>query len=210
VNGRLQKILPIIRGETRKRSLPSRHDFLREGIHASGFFVPIVAAYISVPLAAFLIAAVVAIYIISEFARIRGINMPVISTITRYAASGAELCEFTLAPIYFAVGILITLLLFPMPISSAAIAVFALGDSTASLVGGQLSKKPLPFNSAKTIEGTLGGFAGAFLAGLVFVLPWIALIAAVVAMTIEYLPLPINDNLLIPIGTAAALMLIIH
>jgi phytol kinase len=210
INGKLLKILPIVRGETKKRSLPSKQDLLREGIHGSGFFVPIVASFISVPLAASLIAIVVGVYIVSELLRLRNKNLPIISTITRCAASGAELCEFTLSPVYFAVGILITLLLFPAPASSAAIAAFALGDSTASLAGGLLSKKPLPFNAAKTIEGTLTGFVFATLAAMVFVAPWLALVAGAVAMTIEYLPLPVNDNLMIPFGTGLALMLLIH
>jgi dolichol kinase len=114
-----------------------------------------------------------------------------------------------LAPIYFAFGILLTLLLFPAPASSAAIAIFTLGDSTASLIGGTISKKFLPFNRAKTLEGSLGGFLFAFLAGSLFVAPWIALIGAAVGMLVEYLPLPVNDNLLMPLFTALILTFLI-
>jgi dolichol kinase len=39
--------------------------------------------------------------------------------------------------------------------------------------------------------------------------PALALIAAAVAMIIESLPLPVNDNITIPLGTGLALMLII-
>lgn len=70
----------------------------------------------------------------------------------------AELHEFAAAPLYFAVGILLTLLLFPLQVSSAAIAMFALGDSTASLFGNLLSKTALPFNKGKSLEGSLFGF----------------------------------------------------
>jgi dolichol kinase len=136
-------------------------------------------------------------------------NLPIISAITRNAVSPAEQYEFAAAPLYFAIGILITLLLFPAPVNSAAIAIFALGDSTASLFGGIMSKKPLPFNKGKTLEGSLGGFFFAFLAGTFFVSPALALIGAAVAMTIESLPLPINDNILIPLCTGLALMLIL-
>lgn len=209
VNGKLSKILPVINGEKKRKALPSRNDVFREMIHGSGFFVPVVAGVISVPVAALLICIVIAFYVASELSRVKGKNMPLISTITRHAASQTELCEFTLAPIYFAVGIVLALLLFPVPASSAAIAIFALGDSTASLVGGALSRKPLPFNKAKTLEGTLAGFLFAFLAGSVFVAPWVALVGAAVAMTVEVLPLPVNDNLLIPLCAGLTLMLII-
>src|SRR5208283_5291410 len=48
VNGKLSAILPIIDGKPHKRSFPSTNDFLREDIHASGFFVPVIATLIGV------------------------------------------------------------------------------------------------------------------------------------------------------------------
>jgi dolichol kinase/phosphoserine phosphatase len=209
MTGRLTKILSVINGEEKKKSFPPRRDLLREFIHGSGFFIPVLAILFGVPLVALFIVVVVAVYSVSEFSRVRGKNMPFISSITKHAASQSELCEFTLAPVYFAVGILLSLLLFPTPASYAGIAIFTLGDSTASLFGGSLSKKPLPFNRAKTAEGTLAGFFFAFLAGSIFVAPWIALIGAAVGMLIEYLPLPVNDNLLIPLVTGLTLSFLI-
>jgi phosphoserine phosphatase/dolichol kinase len=210
VNGRLKKILPLINGETRKRNWPpSRSDLLREFIHGSGFFIPVLAILFGIPIVSIFIVSIVAFYSVSELSRVRGKDLPFFSAVTRHAASQSELCEFTLAPIYFAAGILLTLLLIPAPASYAGIAIFALGDSTASLFGGTLSKKPLPFNSAKTAEGTLFGFFFAFLAGSIFVTPWIALIGAAVGMTVEYLPLPVNDNLIIPLFAGFALMFLI-
>jgi dolichol kinase len=209
VTGRLTKILSVIHGEAKKKSFPPRRDLLREFIHGSGFFITVLAILFGVPLVALFIVAVVAVYSVSEFSRVRGKNMPFISSITQHAASQSELCEFTLAPVYFAAGILLTLLLFPAPASYAGIAIFTLGDSTASLFGGTLSKKPLRFNRAKTLEGTLAGFFFAFLAGSIFVAPWIAVVGAAVGMLIEFLPLPVNDNLLIPLGTGLALMFLI-
>ena len=81
---------------------------------------------------------------------------------------------------------------------------FCLGDSAASLFGGMVSTS-LPFNKGKTWEGSLAGFFFAFLAGTFFLPPLLALIGAAVAMTIEVLPLPINDNVSVPIITGAVL-----
>jgi HAD superfamily phosphoserine phosphatase-like hydrolase len=209
VTGRLSGILPIIYGKPKQRSLPSKNAVLREIIHASGFFVPVLAGLIGIYPVALLICVVMALYFISELSRMSRKNLPIISAITRHAASQAELYEFVAAPLYFAIGILITLLLFPAPVSSAAIAIFALGDSTASLFGGLISKKPLPFNKGKTLEGSLAGFFFAFLAGSFFISPVKALIGAAVAMAIECLPLPVNDNILIPLCTGLALMPVI-
>jgi dolichol kinase len=155
-----------------------------------------------------MVCSVVILYVLSELFRMSGKNLPFISTVTRHAASHRELYEFAAAPIYFAVGILLALLLFPAPISNAAIAIFALGDSTASIFGRLISKKPWPFNKSKTIAGSLTGFLFALLAGLFFVLPLKALMGAAVAMTAECLPLPVNDNILIPLCTGLTLALI--
>jgi len=209
VTGKLSGILPIIYGKPKKRSLPSKNDIIRETIHACGFFVPVLAGLIGVPIVALLICVVSTLYFLSEISRMNRKNLPIISTITRNAALQAELYEFAAAPLYFAIGILITLVIFPAPVNSAAIAIFTLGDSMASLFGGLISKKPLPFNKGKTLEGSLFGFFFAFLAGAFFVSPVLALIGAAVAMTIESLPLPVNDNILIPLGTGLALMLLL-
>jgi dolichol kinase/phosphoserine phosphatase len=209
VTGKLSGILPIIYGKPKPRSLPSKNSMLRETIHASGFFVPVLASLIGIPIVALLICIVSALYFISELSRMNRKNLPVISAITRNAASPSELYEFAAAPLYFAIGILVTLLLFPAPVNGAAIAIFTLGDSTASLFGGMISKKPLPFNKGKTLEGSLAGFFFAFLAGAFFVSPVLALIGAAVAMAIESLPLPVNDNILIPLFTGLTLLLML-
>ncbi len=208
VMGKLSGILPIIDGGKVKRSFPSRNDFVREYIHAAGFLMPVIAGFIGVLPVSIFIIALSSVYLISELLRLQGKNIPVISTITHNAASQSELYGFTAAPLYFAFGILFTLIIFPLPASGAAIAMFALGDSAASLFGGLIGKR-IPFNKGKTWEGTIMGFIFAFSAGSLFISPLIALIGAAIAMTIESLPLPINDNVTIPVLTALALTLLI-
>jgi len=208
VNGKLSAILPIIDGEPHKRSFPTTNDFLREDIHASGFFVPVIASLIGIPIVGALIFIIAVIYTLSELWRLEGREFSVISAITRHAANQAELRGFAAAPLYFAFGILFTLIVFPHPASYAAIAMFCLGDSVASLFGGLISTS-LPFNKGKTWEGSLSGFFFAFLAGTFFVHPLYAFIGAAIAMTVEVLPLPINDNVLVPVITGLALTLLI-
>jgi phosphoserine phosphatase len=208
VNNKLSAILPIIDGKPHRRSFPSTNDFVREDIHAAGFFMPVIAGLISVPLVATIIISIALVYTVSELRRLEGHEFRLISAITRHAASPSELYGFAAAPIYFAIGIVATLLLFPTNVGGAAIAIFCLGDSTASLFGGLISTS-LPFNKGKTWEGSLAGFFFAFLAGTFFVAPWLALVGAAIAMTIEVLPLPVNDNVLVPVLTGVALTAII-
>lgn len=208
VNGKLSSILPIIDGEKRRHQFPEANDLIRESIHASGLFMPILAGISGVPLVVLIITLIAALYTISELARLEKISVPVISHITRNAASHSELYGFAAAPLYFAFGIIITLILFPTNAGAAAIAMFCLGDSAASLFGGLISDA-LPFNKGKTWEGTLAGFFFAFLGGCLFVSPLIALVGAAIAMTVEVFPSPINDNITIPIITGALLTLLL-
>ncbi|MCL2135120.1 MAG: hypothetical protein FWH37_06160 [Candidatus Bathyarchaeota archaeon] len=208
IMGKLGNILPILNGKKVKRSFPSVNDFVRETIHVSGIFMLIIAHVIGIIPVAIFILILSFVYLISEFSRLCDKNLPLISIITRHAASQSELYGFAAAPLFYALGILITLLIFPFPISATAIAIFTLGDSAASIFGGTIGIK-LPYNKGKTLEGTLLGFTFAFLAGSLFIAPWIAIIGAAIAMFIEYLPVPINDNVLIPIITATALMALI-
>ena len=209
VIGKLSQILPIIDNKPRKRSFPSTNDLVREDIHASGLFMPVIASYIGVPIVGTLIVAIALVYTGSELLRLEGKELRLISAITRHAASQSELHGFAAAPLYFACGILLTLVLFPKPASYAAVAMFCLGDSVASLVGGRISNA-LPFNKGKTWEGSVGGGFFAFLGGLFFVSPVVALVGAIIAMTVEVLPLPVNDNVLVPVITGAALTLLLH
>jgi phosphoserine phosphatase len=208
INGKLSGILPIIDGKKHKGSFPSMNDLVREDIHAAGFFMPVIAGLITVPVVAAIIILIAIVYTISELRRLEGRELHLVSAITRHAASESELYGFAAAPLYFAFGIVTTLLLFPAHAGGAAIAMFCFGDSAASLFGGLISTS-LPFNKGKTWEGTLTGFIFAFLAGTFFVSPWLALVGAAIAMTIEVLPLPVNDNVLIPVITGAALTMLI-
>ena len=166
--------------------------------------MPVIAGLIGVPVISSIIILITIVYAISELSRLDGRELPLVSAVTRHAASQSELYGFAAAPLYFAFGIVATLLLFPAQAGGAAIAMFCFGDASASLFGGLISTS-LPFNKGKTWEGTLAGFFFASLAGLFFVSPWLALAGAAIAMTIEVLPLPLNDNLLIPIITGAVL-----
>jgi len=208
VGGKLQNILPIIDGQPHKRGFPSANDLVREDIHAAGFFMPVIAGMIGVPIVAAAIICIAGVYTVSELYRLEGRSLPVISNVPRRAASQTELFGFAAAPLYFAFGIVTTLLLFPPQAAGGAIAMFCLGDSAASLLGGTVSTS-LPFNKGKTWEGSLGGFVFAFLAGSFFVPPLYALAGAAIAMSVEVLPLPINDNVSVPIVTGAALTLLL-
>ena len=55
INGKLSGIFPVIDGKKHKGSFPSINDLVREDIHAAGFFMPVIAGLITVPVVATII-----------------------------------------------------------------------------------------------------------------------------------------------------------
>jgi HAD superfamily phosphoserine phosphatase-like hydrolase len=208
VVGRPHEILSLMNSETiLNRNLPTKNQVLRETIHACGFAVPLLSGIVGLYPTVLLILLITSLYMLSELLMMERKTLPIVSLITRHAATSEEIYGFRTSPIFFAFGILLTLLFFPRQASGAAIAAFALGDSTASIFGGMLGRKTLPYNKGKTLEGSLIGFLFAFLAAAFFVNPIAALLGAAVAMLIESMPLPLNDNLLVPLITGFVLTL---
>jgi HAD superfamily phosphoserine phosphatase-like hydrolase len=213
VKEELPEVLPIIENKASHipRSGLSKGEILREIIHIGSFSIPYLCAYTFLepyPVS-LLILFVTMLYIASELGRLQGIEFPFFSTITRRAALSPELYEFASSPILFAIGIMLSLLLFPIPISYASVAVLTLGDGFARIFGRMIGRTVLPFNKGKMVEGSIFGFLFALVGAMVFVDPIKALAAAATGMTIESLPLPVNDNLSLPMITGLVLVLML-
>jgi phosphoserine phosphatase/dolichol kinase len=210
VKGDLSVILSIIKGEDAriKKSKLAKSTLIREAIHTTGFLVPLVCAYLlSRYIIALLIFLVAVIYLISETERIYGHSIPVFTSIIMSAAGSSEVQEFVVAPIFYALGIALSLTLFPEPVCYVAVTVLTLGDGFAAVFGRRFGRTRVPFNKVKNFEGTAMGFLFALLGSLVFVEPIKALIASAVGMVVEVLPLPLNDNLTIPLVSGLALIM---
>jgi len=208
--GELTEVLPPITGEkppvSKSKRLRSRG--LREAIHMGSFLLIFPIHFLGNTIVASMILVIAVLYTISEIARVRGINIPIFSAITWRAAKKTEFYEFATAPIHFAVGIALSLLIFPVPIGYVAITTLTLGDGCAHIFGMKFGKTRIPFNKGKNLEGTFFGFLFAFLGAMIFVDPTRALVAAAVGMLVEAIPSPINDNLTIPLASGLALALI--
>ena len=211
VTGNLTNILPIITNtirEEHKQPL-SRNQILRLAIHMSGFTIPFMCTYfLNHYLIAILISIVTSLYIISELARMMRITFPILTSITTRAAVKLELYEFTTDPIFYAFGIILSLIIFPPQFAYASIAILTLGDGAASLFGKKLGKTPYPFNKAKNLEGSIFGFIFALSGAVFFIDPIRAFIAAMAGMLAECLPMPLNDNLTIPLTAGSILMML--
>jgi dolichol kinase len=180
-----------------------KKELFRKSIHILGFSIPFIAIGAGILAAVLVIVSLAITYSVSEYLRLRGRNLPLFATITKMAmrgdSGGEKQGTFVKAPLYFAAGILASLLVFPAPFNYAAIAVVTLGDGFSSVIGRMYGKNKIPHTGGETVEGTAAGLACAFVGAALFVSPTTALMAAGVGMAVELLQLRISDNLTVPL-----------
>lgn len=123
----------------------------------------------------------------------------------------SEATRFTgTAPYVLGVGL--TLLLYRTDIAAAAVCFLAFGDVAATAVGERWGRTKI--SGTKSLEGTLAFFAAAALSGVLLQTSGIhlphglILAGALVAACVEILPLPVNDNLAIPVVSGGAMELL--
>ncbi|MCP4265930.1 MAG: HAD-IB family phosphatase [Candidatus Brocadiaceae bacterium] len=182
-------------------------EFRRKGIHACSLFIPLLAGVNYILTLALLVATTI-VYSASEWARLNAIKFPVISSITILCVRSSERRSFAIAPVTLALGVVLSLLLFPTIIACVTITILACADSIATIVGKFYGKIRIPYNHKKSIEGTAAFFITAFICAVIYVPVKTALIVSLVSCIIESLPLK-HDNITIPLGTGLFLSLLI-
>ena len=105
------------------------------------------------------------------------------------------------------IGAVISIILFSKPVAIIALIFMSLGDSAAGLIGQRYGKHKI-WN--KSWEGFFGGLFVCIIIGMNYsLLPMtISLSGAVAAMVMEILPIPLDDNFKIPLGSGAIMMML--
>lgn len=187
--------------------LPLRAERVRKVIHVATVALPLLAWVLPRPAALGLLGFGAALALAAEWARAR---LPSVRyhflRRTRHLLRPHERRGIAGAT-YMAVGYFLALLLLPLPVAVAAMLYNGLGDSAAALVGKRWGRLRAPWG--KSVEGMAAGVAVNVLAGLI--VPGIgtlaALLGAVAAALIEFLPSRIDDNLRVTLGGGIALWL---
>jgi HAD superfamily phosphoserine phosphatase-like hydrolase len=212
IKGSLQEVIPIIDASAVKlKSTHTIQDTYREAIHMGSFLIPILCQYfyLNRHLLAIIILLLTIVYTLSELARRGGINIPPFTTLTNMAAIGEEQWDFASSPIFFALSIIFSLTVYEPPIGYAVITILTLGDGTAKLVGKKIGQTVLPYNKTKTLEGTIVGIVVSAIASSIFIPPAQAIIASILGLVVESMPLAINDNITIPLSAGLLLIMIV-
>lgn len=184
-------------------------EIFRKSIHILVAFVPAIAS-INLELTQIFLSSAVVIYSICELMRLNGRQVVLISGITAAASRERDKGHLVLGPVTLAVGAMLALMLYPMKVAEIAIYALAFGDSAASLVGKLFGKIELPGFGKKTLEGTLACFAAVFSVTLMISRNISgSIVIAAVATLIELIPVKDLDNLLIPVGTGLAAVMIL-
>jgi len=176
---------------------------LRTAVHASALLIPVIAELTSKSMVIAALAATTVVYILSEVLRLRAKSVPLITWFTLVMSREDEGTRLVTAPIYLAVGVVLSLLAFPKNIAYASITIAAVGDPVASYVGRKLGRIHV---RQKTLEGFAGGWIVSFAAALLWVPPHLALVGSAAGMLLELLGL-LDDNLTIPIGAGSAMLI---
>lgn len=182
---------------------PPNHETLRKWIHASGALVPF-AADVSKVGTTVALTVVMALYALSEVWRLNGLSLPGFTWVTRHTVRPGELRRPSLGPVFLALGCLTCLWCFPWPTAAGAILLASLGDTAAAVFGRRWGRHRLFYSPKKSLEGTAAFFVTS-LAVTCWLLPLPACLAAcAVGALLESLPLGDGDNIVVPLGAAAA------
>jgi len=181
-------------------------ELVRKSIHilisAAG-----VAVMIDKPLTMIALVSGIALYSGLEFLRLRGVNTPAISAITRLASRPRDKGKFVAGPVTLGAGALLAVVCFPPQAAQIAIYALAFGDSLSGLVGRVFGRLRPAFLRGKSVEGSLACFIAVFAASfLATSRPVLSLTAACVSTIVEAFPLRDWDNIVFPLAAGAAVL----
>ena len=175
-----------------------------------GLVIPVAALFLPKPIILIFLVVLTFVFLAVELTRLR---LPVVNRwFFKYykALARADEKSRLTGTSYLLIGSLISFLIFQRDIAVLSLVFLAIGDPVAGLIGRWIGKRRL---AGKTLEGDLACLISCIAIGAVFYyaglnLDWLTIIVgAVVASAAEAAPLPVNDNLTIPLFSGVAMTL---
>ncbi|RLF07065.1 MAG: hypothetical protein DRJ64_03780 [Thermoprotei archaeon] len=170
---------------------------LRKMAHISGILLLLMPNSLAIGL---LLLAIL-LYSIEEILRIYDINFPILSQLVRFLGKGNEISGPALTPIWYAIGLILSLL---TPYPYIGIVSLTLLDSTSGITNFLVKGHAYPFNQNKKIEGNIAGIIVTTLAlsYTTNIVPALLVsLAAALAETFSYM---VDDDITIPISATVS------
>jgi dolichol kinase len=182
-----------------------RRELVRKLIHLSTLLAPLLVWFLPRAVALAVLGAAVVVALLVELARRHSRwfrfhflrrSRPLLRSHERHGVAGAT---------YLAVAYFLAFALFPRPVAVLAMLYGGAGDAVAALVGKRWGRTRTRWG--KSWEGFGAALTVNLLLGLampgVAILP--ALIGGATAALLEFLPIPVDDNVRVTLGGGAAL-----
>ncbi|RPJ05690.1 MAG: phosphatidate cytidylyltransferase [Spirochaetaceae bacterium] len=186
-----------------------RGEIIRKLIHFIIAIIPLIAAYSRVMAFSLLTAGTIG-YVIAEQLRLSGMKVLIISDITIMSSRDRDKGRFVMGPVTLAIGAMAALLLYPEPASRIAIYALAFGDGFASLIGKLVGGIRIPHTKGKTFAGSMACFIAVLsISFRILQDPIKAVIIATSANVLVGLPTDDLGNILIPVGTGLATVILL-
>ncbi len=179
----------------------------RKAIHLSAILIPVGYYFIPERLGRTILIALTVVSFVIDVIRL---NQPRIRSFF-YIFFGRLVRDHErfnlLGATYLLLSSLICVYAFDKAVAVAALAFLVVGDTTAAIVGKSIGRIPI---FGKTLEGSLACFLVCLVVG--WVIPELSLKQAVagaaMATVVELLPVPLDDNLRIPLAAGFTMTLI--
>jgi len=167
-----------------------------------GLFAPLIALFLPIKVVLISLGAITCLFLIIELLRLR---LPLVNRwfiwLLKPLLRQEEELRLTGAS-YMLIASLATLLVFQRDIAILALSFLAIGDAMAAIVGGHIGRVGF---LGKTVEGDLTCFISCLATGFIFyhlglnISLLMVLAGSLGAAVMETVPLPIDDNLTMPL-----------
>jgi len=189
-----------------KRNFTVFHELKRKSLHVALAAVP--ALYFVLPQPWAILGLILATFavVILDVIRLRSdrLNAYFYKHFGRIIR-GRERTQFVGAT-YYVIGAAICVLVFDERIAIAALAFLVVGDTAAALIGRRYGKARF---WEKSIEGSLACFLTCVALGIAIVGSWpVAIAGALMATVAEAVPLPVDDNLRVPLLSGTVMQVV--
>lgn len=194
--------------------LSFRGELYRKGLHLLALVLPVAAWYLPLPVSQIGFTSIAGVAVLADILRARSV---LFSRFIRWAFA-FMMRPTELPPVpgkvvlngatYVVISLSLLIWVFPLSVAIPAFCMFMLGDAAAAIVGRTLGRTQWP-GTNRTVEGTLAycGMCAVVAGGLHLAggpAPELIGLVAFIGVTsvLEAAPLPLNDNLVAPLGGA--------